>query len=150
IKTGYNDAFVIDEATRQRLCIEDSKSDEDIKPFLAGRDIKRYDQPKNDKFLIFTRRGIEIEKYPAVLGYLTQFKERLEPKPKDFNGEEWRGRKTGTYKWYEVQDAVDYHQQFEKVKILWPGISSDVTSFTFDHNRLYGNDNNQMIISSEG
>ena len=55
--TGLNEAFVIDEPTRERLIAEDPKSAELIKPFLAGRDIKRYEQPKSDKYLIFMPRG---------------------------------------------------------------------------------------------
>ena len=42
IKTGLNEAFVIDDQTREKLIAEDPKSAELIKPFLAGRDIKRY------------------------------------------------------------------------------------------------------------
>ena len=45
IKTGLNEAFVIDKATRERLIAEDPRSAELIKPFLAGRDIKRYRMP---------------------------------------------------------------------------------------------------------
>lgn len=116
---------------------------------MAGRDIKRYQQPVSDKYLIFTRRGINIEAYPSILSYLKQFKDKLEPKPKDFNGKEWSGRKPGTYKWYEIQDAVDYYMDFEKEKILWPGISQEITSFAMDYNKYYGNDNNQMIITQE-
>jgi len=50
IKTGLNEAFVIDEATRARLIAEDARSAELIKPFLAGRDIKRYEQPRSGSF----------------------------------------------------------------------------------------------------
>ena len=57
IKTGLNEAFVIDRETRDRLIAEDSNSAEIIKPFLAGRDIKRYGQPKSDKYLIFYPKG---------------------------------------------------------------------------------------------
>jgi len=149
IKTGFNEAFVIDEETKNRLIAEDPASSEIIKPFLAGRDIKRYQQPKSDKYLIFTRRGIDIEKYPAVLKHLNQFREQLEPKPVNFSSKEWKGRKPGSYKWYEIQDAVDYFAEFEKEKILWPGISMEIASFAFDSEFYYGNDNNQMIISSE-
>ncbi|MFZ2339546.1 MAG: N-6 DNA methylase [Bacteroidales bacterium] len=67
IKTGLYEAFVIDRETRDRLVAEDPGCSEIIKPFLAGRDIKRYREPKSGKFLIFTRRGIEIKKYPSIL-----------------------------------------------------------------------------------
>ena len=66
-----------------------------------------------------------------------------------FNGKEnkWPGRKKGKYQWYEIQDAVDYYEQFEKTKILWPGISGVVTAFAMDSDGYYGNDNNQLVIS---
>lgn len=149
VLTGLNEAFVIDLETKDRLIAEDPRSADIIKPFLAGRDIKRYQQPRSDKFLIFTRRGIKIENYPAILTHLQGFRAGLEPKPKDFKGSNWKGRKPGTYKWYEIQDAVDYYEEFEKEKILWPGISSEITSFGFDQDNYYGNDNNQMIISDD-
>ena len=123
IKTGYNEAFVIDEETKKRLIEEDPKSAEVIKPFLAGRDIKRYQQPVSDKYLIFTRRGINIDGYPAIKNHLLHYNDRLMPKPADWKGESWKGRKPGLYKWYEIQDTIDYWREFEKPKILWPGIS---------------------------
>ena len=123
IKTGLNEAFVIDAASRARLIPEDPNSAEINKPFLAGRDIKRYQQPVKDKYLLFTRRGIIIENYSAVLKHLEQYRERLEPKLKNYTGREWTGRKEGTYKWYEIQDAVIYYEEFEKPEIMLPDIS---------------------------
>jgi len=149
VLTGLNEAFVIDEETKNDLINQDNRNAEIIKPFLAGKDIKKFQQPHSNKYLIFTKRGIEIENYPAIKSYLSQFKNRLTPKPKDFHGESWEGRKPGNYKWYEIQDTVDYYKEFEKVKILWPGISSVVASFTIDMNNYYGNDNNQLIVSDD-
>jgi hypothetical protein len=37
--------------------------------------------------------------------------------------------------------------EFEKPKILWPGISAEVTAFAFDVAKYYGNDNVQMITT---
>ncbi len=128
---------------------EDKKSEEIIKSFLAGRDIKRYMEPASNKYLLFTKRGININNYPAIKNHLSQFKEQLMPKPKDWNGEVWKGRKPGAYQWYEIQDTIDYYEEFEKEKILWPGISSTVASFAFDNNCFYGNDNMQLIQSSD-
>jgi len=149
VLTGLNEAFVIDEETKIKLIKEDKRSAEIIKPFLAGRDIKRYQFPKSDKYLIFTKRGINIDQYPAIKNHLLHYKKQLSPKPKDFKGEKWAGRKPGSYKWYEIQDAVDYFTEFEKPKILWPGISSTITCFTLDLNNYYGNDNNQLIVSDD-
>jgi len=57
IKTGYNEAFVIDEATHRALIAQDPNSADVIKPFLAGRDIKRYETPHAEKYLISLPNG---------------------------------------------------------------------------------------------
>jgi type II restriction/modification system DNA methylase subunit YeeA len=57
VLTGLNEAFVIDNVTKDKLIAEDPKSLDIIKPFLAGRDIKRYNQPMPDKYLILIRSG---------------------------------------------------------------------------------------------
>jgi type I restriction-modification system DNA methylase subunit len=136
IKTGLNEAFVIDETTKNQLVAEDSRSAEIIKPFLAGRDIKRYQQAESKKFLIFARRGINIKNYPAILNYLNHFKNQLTPKPKDWKGEKWAGRKPGSYKWYEIQDAVDYFPEFENPKIMLPDIALNMQAL-FDDKGFY-------------
>ena len=147
IVTGLNNAFVIDAETRKRLITEDPKSAEIIKPFLAGKDIKRYQLPQTEKHLIFTRRGVNIKEYPAIESYLKQFKEKLMPKPKDWSGEKWQGRKPGSYKWYEIQDSIDYYLEFEKPKIVYL-IFQVKPTFTFDDGGNYCN-NAIFVIPNE-
>ena len=72
--------------------------------------------------MIFTRRGIDIKKYPAIEKYLSQYKEQLTP---------GIGRKAGTYKWYEIQDNVAYWQEFEQPKITWGNLATS-PQFTID------------------
>ncbi len=148
VLTGLNEAFVIDEATRQRLIAEDPRSAEAIKPFLAGRDIKRYKPTSSEKYIIFTKHGIDIEKYAAVKNYLAQFKERLMPRPKDWKGDKWPGRKPGAYQWYEIQDAVDYYAEFEKPKIIVPSIVK-TASYAFDADGFYSNDKTTIIPTTD-
>jgi small nuclear ribonucleoprotein (snRNP)-like protein len=50
ILTGFNEAFVIDLATRDRLINEHSSSAEVIKPFLRGRDVKRWSVDYEDLY----------------------------------------------------------------------------------------------------
>ncbi|OQX00039.1 MAG: restriction endonuclease subunit R [Desulfobacteraceae bacterium A6] len=138
ILTGLNEAFVIDAATREKLIAQDPSSAELIKPFLAGRDIKRYQPPVSDKYLIFTRRGVDIKKYPAIENYLTQFKNQLMPKPKNWKGIQWAGRKPGPYQWYEIQDTINYYSEFEKSKIIYPNICAK-PEFTINQTGLYTN-----------
>jgi len=148
IKTGLNNAFVIDADTRKKLIAEDVKSEELIKPFLVGRDIKRYQPLESERYLIFTRRGIDIQQYPAIERHLLQFKERLMPKPKDWKGEKWQGRKPGAYEWYEIQDTVDYYAEFEKPKIIIPAIVK-TASYALDRKCFYSNDKTSIISSDD-
>ena len=147
IKTGFNEAFVIDKITKDRLVNEDPKSAEIIKPFLAGRDIKRYQPLYSDKYLIFTRRGIDIDNYPAIKKHLSLFKERLMPKPNGWKGKKWQGRKPGPYKWYEIQDTVNYFEEFEKPKIIYAEIAT-TGQFTFDEGSNYGDTTTYILPSS--
>lgn len=104
--TGFNDAFFIDEATRGRLIKEDKRSAEIIKPLLRGRDIDRWRPRVSGLYLIFARRGIEIDRYPAIKRHLSQFRQQLELRPIDWveaKQGKWPGRKPGDYPWYELQ-----------------------------------------------
>ncbi len=148
IKTGLNEAFIIDTQTRNTLLDVDPLSSEIIRPYLRGQDIQRWSPEWAGNWMIFARRGIEIDAYPAVRDYLASYRERLEPKPRDWTGSDWRGRKAGTYKWYEVQDAVDYWEHFGRPKIVY----QDITwrpSFCFDALGTLTNDTTFFIPSSD-
>ena len=94
IKTGYNDAFIIDNPTKEALIADDPKSAEVIKPVLRGRDIQRYQAQWQGLWLIatFPALGLNIDDYPAVKRYLLSFgKQRLEQAGKRLpNGERSR------------------------------------------------------------
>ncbi|MBB6011320.1 hypothetical protein HNR59_000665 [Aquamicrobium lusatiense] len=138
IKTGLNEAFVIDGAKRAELIAADPKSAEIIKPFLRGRDVKRWKVEPADKWLVFTRQGTDIDHYPAIRKYLEAYRVQLEPKPRtwDEKNGSWRGRKAGPYKWYEIQDTVAYWENFESPKIIVPEITNS-NNFAFDGSGFY-------------
>lgn len=120
IKTGDNEVFAIQAETRDALIRDNPSADEIIRPLLRGVDIARWHPPQAGWWLIFARKGIDIERYPAVLNYLSEFRSRLEPRPASWVGDpkNWPGRKPGTYKWYELQDPVEYFSQFSLPKIV--------------------------------
>jgi hypothetical protein len=121
ILTGFNEAFVIDGRKRAELIAADPKSEAIIKPFLRGRDVKRWQAIQQDLWLIFTRRGIDIALYPAIKKHLEQFREALEPKPSGWpSNKEWPGRKAGSYRWFEIQDNIAYYEEFEGPKVIYP------------------------------
>lgn len=116
IKTGLNEAFVVDRETRDSLIEKHPSSRALLKPFVRGRDVKRWRAEPQDLWLIFTRRGTNINKYPAIKKHLEKFKARLLPGVKG-------GRKPGSYKWFEIQDNVAYWEDFEGPKIVYQDIA---------------------------
>jgi hypothetical protein len=88
--------------------------------------------------MIFTRRGVKIDRYPSVKKHLAKFRKDLEPKPSDWTGE-WVGRKGGSYQWFETQDPVDYWEEFAKPKIFYQVIQFH-PSYALDRSGMLGND----------
>ena len=137
IKTGFNDAFVIDGQKRAELIGADPNSEDLIKPWLRGKDIKRWYSDFQDLFLLFIRHGTDIDLYPKVKQHLKGYKSKLEPKPNNFPvDQDWDGRKPGHYKWYEIQDNIAYYEAFDKPKITWGNLAT-APKFTYDESGAY-------------
>ena len=140
IITGLNEAFVISRGVRNRLIAEDARSEEITKPFLLGRDVKRYAPVRAERYLIFmpngwTRQhcsetGREWEwlqrNHPAIAAHLAPFKDAAEKR--------WD---KGEF-WWELRPC-DYYAEFEKSKIVASAIV-DRATFTYDNSALYSND----------
>lgn len=131
IKTGLNEAFVVDRATRDRLIAEHPSSADVLKPFLRGRDVKRWRVEPPDLWLIFTRRGIDITQYPAIHNHLLSYKDRLMPGVPG-------GRAQGNYEWYELQASPADTKRFEEPKIIFSRFL-DKTAFAFDRDGYFPN-----------
>jgi len=146
ILTGLNEAFVIDRPTRDRLIAEDPKCEPILKPFLRGRDVKRWRIESADLWLVFVRQGTTLNDYKAIKRHLTLFREQLEPKPRDWPvGAPWGGRKAGSYDWFEIQDNIAYWKEFLVPKIVIPCIERDV-SFAVDREGFFSNDKTSILI----
>ncbi|MDY0128330.1 MAG: N-6 DNA methylase [Candidatus Cloacimonadaceae bacterium] len=143
IKTGCNEAFVIDTATKEKLCQEDLKSAEIIKPILRGRDINRYYYKWAGLWVIatFPALNICIDDYPAVKNYLASFGKRLEQ-----TGKKGSRKKTNN-KWFETQDTIAYYDEFEKEKIVWQEIAKDNT-FSYDKQGMFNLDTSRIMTGS--
>lgn len=111
--TGLNEAFVIDQSTRDGLVAEDPRSAEIIKPWLRGKDIKRWGMDKSGLYLILSETGINIEDYPAILSHLQRFRNAL--------ANRWEPKR-GLCEWYELRPCA-YYAQFERPKITFPDIA---------------------------
>ncbi len=148
IKTGFNEAFIIDTEVKDQLVKEDPKSADILKPILRGEDIKAYVPQWDGKWIIgtFPALKINIEDYPAIEKYLMKFRDRLEPKPKNYEGT-WKGRKFGSYKWFETQDSISYYGEFIKPKIIYPNMTKYLP-FVYDKGSFLINDKG-FILSGE-
>ena len=155
IKTGYNDAFIINTEKRDEILSNCQSEDERtrtaelIRPILRGRDIKRYGYNWTGLYLIatFPSRHYDIEKYPAVKNYLLGFGiERLEQTGKSHivNGEKIKARKKTNNKWFETQDSISYWEDFSKPKIMYPNMTKYIP-FYFDEKNFLQNDKSFMI-----
>jgi len=153
IKTGCNEAFIIDGTTKDRLIAEDSKSAEIIRPILRGRDIKRFGYTFADQWLIatFPSRQYDIDDYPAVKKYLETFDIRklAQSGEKDIDGIKGNNaRKKTNNKWFETQDTIAYWDDFSKQKIIFQEMVQE-PSFVLDETGLMlCNDTARIITSS--
>ncbi len=139
IKTGLNNAFVIDTEKREEIIRKDPKSKELIKPFLVGRDIKRYQITDCGRYLILIPTGWTTKNsgnsqskwnwfkknYPAIAEHLEPFEEKAKAR-----------YDKGEY-WWELR-TCDYYDVFEKCKIMWPEIANGAR-FAFDDGSFFTN-----------
>lgn len=144
IKTGYNEAFIIDGKKRAELIAQDPKSAEIIKPLLRGRDIKRYQADWQDLWLIatFPALRLNIDDYPAVKKYLESFGKKLHQTGEEYideNGVKQTTRKKTGNRWFETQDQIAYYQEFEKEKIVYNDICQNLSFAIADKNILFNN-----------
>jgi adenine-specific DNA-methyltransferase len=136
VTTGANGIFIIPTSVKEKLCAEHPSSKELIKPVLRGRDIKRFYLQWTGDWIIFTRRGTNIEKYPAIKKYLSQFRNELEPGV---------GRKQGNYKWFEIQDNTAFYPQFEKRKLIWTRLSN-INAFAISTEKEFSLDSTSFAV----
>jgi len=150
IKTGLNEAFVVDRATRDKLIAEHESSAEVLKPFLRGRDVKRWcvdfaeqylikiESSENKKHPWSDKPEKEAEKifaktYPAIYAFLNYFKERL------INRDD-----QGKYFW-ELR-SCKYWQEFNKNKIFIPAITQNI-EYAADFIGYFGNDKTSICVA---
>ena len=142
IKTGFNDAFIINGKKKAELIAQDPKSAEIIRPILRGRDIKRYGYEFADLYIIttFPSLKIDIESYPAVKQHLLSFGyDRLKQ-----TGDKGARKKTNN-KWFETQDSISYWEDFYKQKIVWKIIGSNINFFVDNKGFFYNNAANILV-----
>ena len=130
IKTGYNAAFIIDDATKRALILEDPNSAQIIKPVLRGRDVQRYREQWAGMWIIDTHNGhgnvprVNIDEYPAVKAHLDKFYPRLEKRHDKGNTP------------YNLRNCT-YHDEFAREKLFWIELVEN-GRFAYSESEMYG------------
>ena len=144
--TGFNEAFVLKAAEAQKLLARNARNAEALRPFLSGRNVKRYAAPAVRKYLITFPRGItdrqrgdaEPEEWLAV--NYPDLARRLAP----FESRAARRRDKGDY-WWELR-SCRYYDDFANAKIICPSIVKRLSA-TLDKSGLLSNDKTSIICS---
>ena len=146
IKTGFNDAFIINGEKRAELIAQDPKSAEIIRPILRGRDIKRYGYDFADLYLINTHNGVKekgikrihIEDYPAVKAHLDLYYPQLEKRADQGDTP------------YNLRNCA-YIEDFFKQKVAWASVGETYYSlipegtFLLDTNYFFSTEDSWFL-----
>jgi hypothetical protein len=145
IKTGFNDAFLLDTAAKERLVAADPKSAELFKPYLRGQDVNRWHAEWAGLWMLalkssgnhpwpWARAGRKAEAvfastYPAIHDHMSQYREAL-VKRQD-QGEHW----------WELR-ACAYWEKFDRPKVMYQDITWEPcfcldTKGTLSNNTIY-------------
>ena len=144
ILTGCNEAFVIDEAKCEELVAADPKSAEIIKPFLRGRDIKRYHVQWAGLYILATGYDLDIPNdYPAIYNHLETIGEQIESGQIRVRGRGLFNRDNQGESWWNLR-ACAYYPDFEKKKVVYPSMTK-FFPFVYDPNGFYTNDKSYII-----
>jgi adenine-specific DNA-methyltransferase len=138
VLTGLTEAFVVDQAKRDELVAADPRSAELLKPWLRGRDIRRWNADWSGLYVITVQnsgdadarnawgnanseaeaRRIFENTYPALHQHLSLFENDWT----DFRGKRRTGLRPRADQgrwWWELR-ACTYYHEFDRPKIYWP------------------------------
>ncbi len=137
LKTGLNNAFIIDEATRESYVKQNPKNEELIYAYASGPSISRYSPIEKKEYIIAIPKGWTNERvnrghwkwfsstYPELAIHLKEYEQSAQKR-----------YDKGDY-WWELR-ACDYYDAFEKPKITWGNLAQK-PKFTMDFEGFYIN-----------
>jgi hypothetical protein len=150
ILTGFNDAFLLDAATKEKLVAADPKSVDLFKPYLRGQDINRWRADWNGLWMLalkssgnhpwpWANAGDQAEAvfartYPAIHAHMNNYRDAL-IKRQD-QGEHW----------WELR-ACAYWEKFDQPKVMYQEIQFH-SCFLLDQARMLSN-NKAFFLPSD-
>ena len=123
--TGCNEAFVVDNNTKDALISEHPSSALLLKKILRGRDVSKFQSDWNGSKLwliaTFPSLKLDINEFPAIQKFhlLLFGRDRLEQSGTLYpNGN--RSRKKTGHQWFELQDSCAYRELFDDERSRGP------------------------------
>jgi hypothetical protein len=163
IKTGLNEAFLIDGATRDRLVRDDPACADIIKPYLRGQDIQRWYSPDSGLFMILLKsssdhpwpwadaasegiaEAIFRQTYPSLHRHMKQYEIIDEPGAARRRGLRFR-EDHGRF-WWELRPCA-YYDLFEGPKIFYQAIQF-YPNYSLQSQTILGNNKTYFIPSND-
>jgi hypothetical protein len=134
IKTGFNDAFLLDTGTKDRLVATDPKSADLFRPYLRGQDVNRWGPEWAGLWMLalkssgnhpwpWAKAGKKAESifastFPAIYAHLNQYRDAL------------INRQDQGEHWWELR-ACAYWEKFDRPKVMYQDITWE-PCFCFD------------------
>ncbi|MDR0534848.1 MAG: Eco57I restriction-modification methylase domain-containing protein [Puniceicoccales bacterium] len=112
VKTGLNEAFVVNQETRKAILTKNPAADEIIRPIISGDDARRYEIHYRGQYVILTKIGTPMNRYPAVMEHLLHFERQA------------RKRADQGSHWWELR-ACDYYDKLCGTKIIIPAFAKE-------------------------
>ncbi|MCX6782030.1 MAG: Eco57I restriction-modification methylase domain-containing protein [Candidatus Magasanikbacteria bacterium] len=141
LKTGLDGVYVITRSFRDKLINADKKYEVVIKPWLRGKDVKKWNPNFHDLWVINLRSSSNFtwpwsgmsnvvaetifqSQYPILYDYLIQHKKKISKRSDQ-----------GDY-WWELRSCA-YDDKFNTRKIIYPDCAKEMRA-TYDETGLYG------------
>lgn len=135
IKTGLNDAFIIDEEIKIKMINEDPSCSSFLKEVVLGKGVKKYTYYPQKKYLIFTDYDTDNMDIPIpIFNWLESFKVDLIK----------RGDKGKN--WWNLRSCA-YYKEIQSPKIIWTSITNGSNFYLNESGHLFITNNNYFIAN---
>jgi 23S rRNA G2445 N2-methylase RlmL len=149
VLTGCNEAFIIDQNTRNQLINEEAKSADIIKPLVRGKDISKYTMDFQNLYILATGYDTDIPgQYPAVYRYIRAIAEQIESGALKVKGKGVYKRDDQGVSWWNLR-ACSYYKDFEHEKIMYSEIVQS-PQFYLDEEGKYFAEATSFILTGPG
>jgi hypothetical protein len=124
VKTGMNEAFLINESKAKELIQQHQSADKILRKLVEGDDFKKWHLNFSGRYIVgtFPSLNLDINDFPSIKDYLMSFLPKLNQDGVEFinsNGEKEKTRKKSNNEWFETQDVIDYYELLKLPKLIY-------------------------------